>query len=184
MPTNPCEKSSQNCWFLEGPRADDNGRSTYLLIGNSSSFMISWLFSSQSFVTFRGLVRHLKENAPSSGNKDPPDPTSDAAEVSFDLSTSPSNEERFYHQEFQVPKMEGFQITIFLAILGVGKLPPLHKPYPYSEHIGVSYLQFRYLKSLMILCFFFVRFWRNGWVGGGNLRHVDWQEGSNLRLKW
>ena len=28
------------------------------------------------------------------------------------------------HQEFQVPKMEGFQITLFLATFGGGKLSP------------------------------------------------------------
>ena len=40
------------------------------------------------------------------------------------------------HQEFQVPKMEGFQITLFSAILGVGFA--LDKPYPYSLQTWVS----------------------------------------------
>ena len=35
--------------------------------------------------------------------------------------------EIFDHQQFQVPKMEGFRITLFLAILGVAF--PLNKPY-------------------------------------------------------
>ena len=54
---------------------------------------------------------------------------------------------KYFHQEFQVPKME--VLNSYKAILGL--VFPLHKPYPYSEHIGVSYLHFRHLKCLVKL---------------------------------
>ena len=43
--------------------------------------------------------------------------------------------------------MEGFQITLFSAILGVGF--PLYKPYPHSLYKW-GFLHFRYLKCLVI----------------------------------
>ena len=43
--------------------------------------------------------------------------------------------------------MEGFQVTLFLAILGMGF--PLHKPYPYS-FFWWGFLHFRFLKCLVI----------------------------------
>ena len=39
-----------------------------------------------------------------------------------------------YHQEFQVPKMEGF-LNLMGGHFGDGKIP-LHKPYPYSLYDG------------------------------------------------
>ena len=60
-----------------------------------------------------------------------------------------------------VPKMEGFQITLFWAVLGMGI--PLHKPYPYS---------------LYRWGFFHFRYWKVWWfeLGRALLRFVGTQQ--------
>ena len=53
-----------------------------------------------------------------------------------------------YHQTIQVPKMEGLIMNLIFGYFG-GWGFPNNKPYPYSEHIGVSYLHFGYLICLV-----------------------------------
>ena len=52
----------------------------------------------------------------------------------------------YFHQEFQVPKMEGF-LNLIRLFLGWG-FPYISRIH--TAYIGVSYLHFRYLKCLVI----------------------------------
>ena len=52
---------------------------------------------------------------------------------------------RFFHQKFQVPKME--VLYLVRLILGVGNFPYISRIH--TAYIGVSYFHFRYLKGLV-----------------------------------
>ena len=56
-----------------------------------------------------------------------------------------------FHQEFQVPKMEGF-LNLIAGYFGGWVFSYISRIHTYSLNMGVSYLHFRYRTKCLVKC--------------------------------